>query len=339
VIDHAGIERAVEALSKSLVDAGVEPMRAPLDSQLIERIEAAVAPLRLPAQARRFWELVDPTTIRVHPHPDLIAPEFALTTWERHVNDAPGMVPRVLFPVGYESWTHLLIELHGPESEDGGAMFSWAYGGQDFRFVFGDMAGMIDALTSAVIEKRVERRGDHLYLTGPSWVDEAPGVALHPVFGAIDLIPEALAEWPEPWQLRSGITPDRRRPLGADHTIAEVFERLEHGPVSARIHARVLELGGGAEGARVTVTDGTGRMRIWCPASTTALGPGIDGTFEFHIRAPAQDVPESPDFTGLENDPIYANLPIDMGGVVRRLTSATSPVDATATDIRATEPW
>jgi len=319
--------------------AGVAPIRAPSDAAILERIEAAITPLRLPTAVRRFWDLVDLASIYVHPHPDLTSAEFALQTWESHVSEAPGMVPRVLFPIGYESHSHLFVELDGPDQDGGGAIFSWCYGGCDFRLVFADLAGLLDWLTAAVAEGLCVRRADHLYPDAASLVDKAPDLALHPVFGAIDSIPQDLSEWPESWLARSDITSERRHPAGADHTIAEVLTEAQLGPMNARIRGTVTELAGSGEGVKVTVTDGTGTMRIWCPAAVTVLGPRIGGAFEFHITAPARDVPDAPDFGPLASDPRLADLPVDLDAVVTRLASANAPIDATATEIRATEDW
>src|SRR5690348_15756741 len=104
---RVGVERALEALARALSDVGVAPMRAPSDTSVIEPIESSVAPLRLPGEIRRLWELIDPTTVAVHAHPGLMTSEFALQTWTQHVTDIPGLVPRVLFPIAYESWSHL----------------------------------------------------------------------------------------------------------------------------------------------------------------------------------------------------------------------------------------
>ena len=331
------IAHSLEALAAALESAGAAAMREPADPAVLDRIDAAIAPLRLPAAVRSLWESVDPESISAHHHPGLTSPEFALETWESHINDFPGSVPHVLFPIGYESHCHLLVELDGADLQDGGAIFAWEYGAVDFRLVFPDPGQMLDHLTSSVMVGRYKRHSDHLYITGESLVTAAPAPVIHPVFGPIDTIPEDISQWPEVWRLRSGLTPERREPAGADRTIAEVLLESQFGPTQARIHATVTQLAGGAAGINVTVTDGSGTMRIWCPTGVTALGPKLNSRFEFHIKAPPDGAPDPPDWEAALSDPKLADLPMDLGPIAARLTDATAPADAIATDIRPTE--
>ena len=49
------------------------------------------------------------------------------------------------------------------------------------------------------------------------------------------------------------------------------------------IRARVLAVSGSASGTRIQVSDGTGTLDVWCPASLSLGGPIIERRFEFEV--------------------------------------------------------
>src|SRR4051812_35150027 len=102
------MDGAVDRLAAAYRDAGLGPIATTsgVDAVLAE-ISGSIAPVQLPVELERFWRRVDPTLVRVAPYPRPIAPEFALRTWRRHWEESPGMTPRMLFPVAYESHAFL----------------------------------------------------------------------------------------------------------------------------------------------------------------------------------------------------------------------------------------
>lgn len=323
VASASELEQSIAALSALLAEAGVAPPTPPSEFAVLSEIDAAILPLRLPATVRRFWELLDPATLAVDAFPETTSPSFALSSWQRHVRENPGMVPRVLFPIACESHCFLMVELDGPAVDDGGAIFAWGYGGYEFRLVFTDIGAFVEYLVSSVRSGRYERGEERLYIPD-DLLQQAPAPAVHPVFGALDTIGEDVGDWPQTWRDRSGLDAERTQPLGADHTIAEVLEASRAGEVLARVHATVTELAASAEGTHVTVADETARMRIWVPAAVRALGPVMHRCFEFRIVAPAHG-PDPPDLSVMGTDPVRVQI-----------EHALRAVDAIATDVRPT---
>jgi hypothetical protein len=206
------IDEKIMRLTQGLREKGVEPPEPPEDTKVLKEIDAAVAPLRLPAEVRRFWELVDPCSLRIEPYPHLTSPQVALELWQEQVADSPGVVPRVLFPIAYESHLFTFVEVHG---DDGGALFVWGYTGpEDFQLTFLGIAGLLDDMLDALADNRYRDFGGTLGIRPhgakyASSADQGPQ-GPHPVFGAIDSIPGHLDAWPESWLLRSGIGTNRR---------------------------------------------------------------------------------------------------------------------------------
>jgi hypothetical protein len=105
------IDNLVASLGDALVDAGHERPRPPRDLAWLEEINATVAPLRLPEQLARFWQLVDPATLRAVVFPQFTSPRFALDHWRMQRKEFPYHEPHNLLLVGYESWNCMWIEL------------------------------------------------------------------------------------------------------------------------------------------------------------------------------------------------------------------------------------
>jgi hypothetical protein len=285
------MESQIEALQRSLA-ARQLPLPRPPEPDSVENLDAiqqAIAPLRLPAEIVRFWQLVDPGTVAVRPWPLLASPEFALKAWRGH-RAQPGQVPDVLFPVAYESHLFTFVELHQAGADTGGALWWYGYADSEFRLWFAGIEGLLAYMADALDRGHFERVGDWARIidpndtdfTGPPVIAEAP----HPVFAAIDGVPADLENWPERWLEAMGLDRERRTPLGADATIAEVLATSAHASVRARIHARVDRLSSiSGQGTAITVSDPTGSLRIFCPQNITAMGPRLRNAYEFEITA------------------------------------------------------
>ena len=118
--------------------------------------------LRVPNHSRRFWELVDPSSLAVRTFPDLLAPAAALKLRHSELDDAaaglpPGPPPH-LFTVAYASSVSLSVELAGAWGP-GGTLFRWAYDEPGFRVEYRSLADLIDVLTELVSEDAAEHRG------------------------------------------------------------------------------------------------------------------------------------------------------------------------------------
>jgi hypothetical protein len=154
------VDASIDALVDALGAAGVDPPRAPSNTADLDAVDAAIAPMSLPGQVRRFWERVDPGSLRVwaYPHPTTVS--FALDTWKQHRDEFPGMVSQALFLVGYESWACMSVELDSPLGS-GGAMFEWRLDGSSFYLRYHDLSSWLDRITELVVAGEFERRPEH----------------------------------------------------------------------------------------------------------------------------------------------------------------------------------
>ena len=69
-----GVADSIDQLSGALVAAGVEAPIPPSDLGPLYELEAVIAPFQVPAEVRRFWERVEPRSLRVGTRVRLIAP-------------------------------------------------------------------------------------------------------------------------------------------------------------------------------------------------------------------------------------------------------------------------
>ena len=75
---HNEIDSAVDRLDDALRRAGLPTLEPGTDEVSLDDVDAAVAPYELPPDVRRFWELVDPSSLAVRAFPDLLVPAAAL---------------------------------------------------------------------------------------------------------------------------------------------------------------------------------------------------------------------------------------------------------------------
>jgi hypothetical protein len=293
VCESMDVDTSIDALCDALVRAGVEAPREGTDAAQLDRVDAAIAPLRLPAQVRRFWERVDPATLRVWAFPQPVGPEFALDSWAQQRDEFPGMAPAALFLVGYESWNCMSVELDSPLGE-GGSLFEWRLEDGGFYLRHHRLSDWLDRITSLLVDGSFERRpgatGPMLHLQDPEagLSLAAPRAALppHPVHGDATEIPREADQWPVHWQRLSGIEPEHFQPRGATHSIAELLASDPEVRLEATIAGRVEDLASWEGVTRVRVSDGTGVLAINCPTEVTTLGPALRQQFEFDVVVP-----------------------------------------------------
>lgn len=302
---NATIEQAVERLAAAYREAGLPPIRPAGDvNAILDQIRTEIAPLRLPAEFERFWRVVDPESITVAPYPRPTSLAFALRCWTAHRDDTPGMVPRLLFPVAYESHGFLLVELEDGRGS-GGAVLQWAYAGSPFEVRFPDLAAYVDLLATMIESDELARHGSYIEFDPHRRWEDALAVRLTaaqplPRFGDVRTLDEDVRHWPEHWLLADGLTPETRTPRGATTTVSELVHRAAAASVGATVEgtvrARVTSLSGTAAGRRITIDDGTGVLDVWCPARVCAYGPAIRSEFELDVVVQARPGPP-PDST------------------------------------------
>ena len=98
------VEEAVERLAAACREAGVPEPAPPKQPPDLDAVDQAIAPLRLPAQMRRLWELDGPH-IHAASHPTLMPPDFGLKTWVRARRRVSGDDPTRSAPQGNSTAT------------------------------------------------------------------------------------------------------------------------------------------------------------------------------------------------------------------------------------------
>lgn len=298
------IDEAIDALGDALSANGVDAPRPPSTPPDLEAIDAELAPMSIPAQVRRFWERIDPATLRVWPYPSPIQPDFAIQGWRQRRDEFPGLAPLALLDVGYESHQCMSVELDSPLAP-GGALFEWNLVDIPFYLRYHELADWLERMTSLIDEGAIERRAGHagpvLFLLDPETqlpMSELRGPGTpSTVHGDTVYYDRDPLTWPVHWQRLSGIEPSDIQPRGVSHTIAELLASDPSDALEATVRGTVTSLGGNPEGTGVRITDGTGEMTIFCPTAVTALGPVMRGEFEFDVIVPTGERHRPPDRT------------------------------------------
>ncbi|MFL5798127.1 MAG: hypothetical protein ACJ77A_09360 [Actinomycetota bacterium] len=298
------IDAAVERLIAAYHEAGLPPIRRAVGLEaILSEVRDVISPLRMPEELERFWRLVDPASITVAPFPGPTTPEFALNEWKSHRDESPGMTPRLLFPVCYESHGFLFVELEDGEGS-GGACIEWAYGGSPFSIRFPRLSAYVDLLATMIERGEFARRGQDTN----SWIEfdpehkweQAQSVRLadsQPLsgFGDIREIDEDVRRWPEHWLLSNGLTAEARVLRGADTTVAELLLVARSGrEATGTIRGTVITLAGSGAGWRVAVDDATGVLDVWCPSAVCTYMPSVRRQFEFDVVVHSGP-PQAPD--------------------------------------------
>ena len=268
----------------------------------VAEVVEAIAPLCLPAEVRRLWELVDVYTLAMQPHPALCPPSFGLIDWRRARDESDMSTPLALFLVGYTSWNCMSVELDGPEYE-GGALFEWRLDDDGLWRRFNSLSEWLDRITGLIqgglFEKDADYRGDdYLRLRDPATehalVTPRP-TKPHAVYGDRTDFSRNFFEWPAFWQRASGIDPSDAKPRGATQTIADLLAIDEAEEARGTIVAEVASLMSDGVTTNVRVTDGTDEIDVTCDASPTTFGPGLGRSYEFDLVVPAHKRGPLPD--------------------------------------------
>jgi hypothetical protein len=218
-VDDGGselIERLVAELHDVLDACGLPAPDAPNDVLVLDEIDQALSPARLPEAVRRLWELIDPSSLQalVSFYPSLSPPDFALTSWRMdEENEFIGGPPRHLFPVCYESHETISVECDGP-NWSGGGLFEWFISdpGATLTLRYRSIEDWLSVLVGALRAGLFTRVGDaHLMIdveTGRQLAESK--IAEHPLpleyrgERAINLDP---GSWPAIWHERSRPSP------------------------------------------------------------------------------------------------------------------------------------
>jgi hypothetical protein len=296
-------DETIDRLDDALRAAGLDGLVPAADASSLDALERAIAPNSLPPDLRRFWERVEFSSMRARGYslPEPCDPRGALDV--NHLNLDPEVFPLygppLLFPIARTSGDQWSIEL-ASEWTAGGIVFSH----DDFtmRIEYPSFSDLIDVYADLLEAGQFVRQenGEGLYAwlhrEGEQERQQAKIAATlpHVLYGDRHEIGREPSDWPAHWLASAGIDPNDRKPLGVTHTIAELVDAAELGPVHARIAGEVVRLIGLGDGTLVIVTDGTRPLDVWCPAGTSLWGPAMSRRFEFEV-AVAQPIPRPPD--------------------------------------------
>jgi hypothetical protein len=253
---------AVDRLRQAHADAGLGQLvtPGPQIETVLGELSQAIAPWRLPRDLVTFWRSVDPDSLALAPCPRPAGPGLALRLWRGQLSPDWGLAS--YFPWCYESHDYLLVELDEP-SHPRGQCFSWAGGSVPVVHAFTSVAAYLD-LFATMLELR-----EFVHHTELGIIEFDPG-----------------RRWPDAQAVRlaaTRVTPDG--PFSSQPTtVADLLGRSARGETpNGTIRARVVALAGCASGQRIEVTDGTGRLDVWCPATLCGSGPMIDRLFDFQV--------------------------------------------------------
>jgi hypothetical protein len=293
------VDQTIDRLDNALRSAGLDVLAPAADASSLDAIDRAIAPNSLPEDLRRFWERVEFSSMRARGYslPQPCDSRGALEV--HHLNLDPEIPPLygppLLFPIARISGDQWSIELTS-EWTAGGIVFS--HGDSAIRIEYPSFSDLIEVYADLLEAGHFDRQesGEGFY----AWLhredeqqrQEAKITATlpHLLYGDAREIGRDPYDWPVHWLASAGIDLNDRRPLGVTHTIAELVDAAEMGPVHARIAGEVVRLVGLGDGTLVIVTDGTRSLDVWCPAGTSPWGPAMSRQFEFDVTV-AEPIP------------------------------------------------
>ena len=259
----AAIDRYLAAAGR----AGAPGPDAGATERDLDAVRAAIAPSRLSDDVIAMWQRIQAPPAM--PYPSWIDARTALEFWQLDVTAPGGGLP--IFPIAYESHGYLSAGLVGDERES--VIWSWVYDAEPARLRYRTLAVAFDAAADALERKVFVWREAQRYLDVvdyDAWgaivrarnEEAAADGAFNPGVDRVDL--QSPLSWPEAWQLASGVDVRAAAPRGASTTISDF---LRTSSPAATIVGTIVGLVGSAEGSRVTLDDGSGRLVVWCPAT------------------------------------------------------------------------
>src|SRR4051812_35428246 len=106
------IDDLIDQLEHTVRVKDLPELRSATDLDGLAAAVADVASLSFPPEVLRFWERVDPLSIVPSTFPPLMPPSAGIVLREQnYATPGPGLFPRNLYPLCYESWEFLFVEL------------------------------------------------------------------------------------------------------------------------------------------------------------------------------------------------------------------------------------
>jgi hypothetical protein len=223
--------------------------------------------LRLSDDVIAMWQRIQSPPAM--PYPNWIDARTALEFWQQDVTASGRGLP--IFPIAYESHGYLSAGLVGDERES--VIWSWAYDAEPARLRYRTLAVAFDATADALEQgvfvwqdkdRYLDVVDDHAWeaIVRARNEEAAADGAFDPGIDRVDL--QSPLSWPETWQQASGVDVRAAAPRGASTTISDFLGASSAG---ATVVGTIVGLVGSADGSRVTLDDGSGRLVVWCPAT------------------------------------------------------------------------
>jgi enamine deaminase RidA (YjgF/YER057c/UK114 family) len=284
------IDSAIDRLDAALRAAGLRPLEAATDTDVLAEIADAISPYALPNDVARFWERVyleqDDFPVSGWRMGSLTPPRSALEV--HHLNLEPDFAlvfgPPLLFPIARHAETQWSVELRSQWSV-GGGIFSHD---DDIRVEYPTFADLVDVYAELVKEGAYLPDEHRPALLREEEQQKQLGrlddLALRRMYGPSPRVSVNPSGWPTHWLASAGIDPASRSPLGATHTIAGLLAAAASGPTTGRVHGEIVRLVGIGGDCLVVIEDGTGQLGVWCPAGTSPWGPSHRQLVELEVR-------------------------------------------------------
>lgn len=200
--DPDAVDTAVDRLGSVLAELGVAVVapRRRTRRRVLAHAERTAAPLVLPAQLRRFIELVD-----LHWFP--LAPLKRVSTVNRVAHQRAALAaagrPPVLWPLAVTRTSFLAVELTSPHGPAGTAAVLGSERDDPVGLQAPDLAQLLHAWADAVTVRHCRRAHGRVFLrhvlTADPHARARRRARPHPVYGSEWLAPTDPRSWPPSW--------------------------------------------------------------------------------------------------------------------------------------------
>ena len=261
------------------------------DDDLLHQIEAAIAPLRLPPDWRRFWERVDPATIGILLIPWLAGLDQSLAAWAGRDEEDPDTPPRALFPIQFIWQFDVELESAGGR---GGAIFQTPNGLEYWRR-FENFGDWMDVVVMALQRDLIEVMPANFKGAARGRLSATPFQELVDAIRAGRRTPPpagpfpAPPSWPASWKAQGVPVAETLR--GATLTVREILDAAPAGVLVGTVEVALHRLEGNSRGTMAAAADQTGIMMVWIPSSLPryrSLGKAYE-RFELDVRSPPDE--------------------------------------------------
>jgi hypothetical protein len=284
------IDAAIDRLLRATELAGAPPPSEPTTEADLEAVRAMVAPLRVPYDLARLWRRFQEGPRGIIDTLDFLPIELAID-YAPYTNQS-----RALLMVASGGDQHRFVELHGPEDDDGGAVWASGTFEHEMREVAPSLADLVE-VTAIAWERGVVRPTDEIRVPMVEWDEAAWDRLKTELLPAGHVVGATPSGWLPRWLVAEGLEPGDVTPK---EPIASISSLLAPGGTQtepATIRGRITSMVVTADASGVSVDDGTGELLVYVPRGADRFGlTRIGETLEFDIRQAPDDLEVAPPF-------------------------------------------